>query len=325
MSQYIHDSVDSILTAMKKISFCILTFHRPHLLEILVQSLTDLTYSNKEIIVVDNSVRGPLLSELPDSHAELKYIRNGMNLGIAGRNIGLRNAKGEYIITLDDDIYGITDESLRRIVNIFSDNPNIGAICFKIIDEKHGRCSNWCHHYKLEEFENRYFDTNEISEGAVAFRRDALVRSGLYPSDFFISHEGADLACRLINNGYRIIYCPDVVVKHNHAFGGREDWRRYYFDTRNQVWFVARNYPIWMGLKYLSRGLVSMFIYCLRDGYVKWYVSAIFDALKKLPEVLKERNVIGADARYIIRKIEQNRPGLGYMLKRRMFTRGVRI
>ena len=310
---------------MDRISIVILTFNRPELLKCLLTSLSMFSYKDIEIIVVDNGSPPYFEMQASGQTPKVRYIRNEENRGIEGRNIGLRNANGQYVVTLDDDVRGIDDNSLRVMLRIFDDDPSVGAICFKVIDGEKGGPTNWCHHYKVEEYANRYFATNEISEGAVVFRKSAIEKAGCYPGYFFISHEGADLACRLINMGYNIVYCPEIVVRHYHAGRGRAGWRRYYYDTRNQIWFAIRNYPIAMGAKYLIRGLGSMFIYCVRDGYVRYFVKAIYDGLRKSREVWKERNVIEKKAQRIIKEIEGNRPGVVYMASRRMMRRGIGI
>src|SRR5690606_9987181 len=129
-----------------------------------------------------------------------------------------------------------TQDKLNEIKLKFEEDDEISAICFKVIDEESGEITNWSHHSDPDIFSDKTFDTYEISEGAVAFRRKIFEEVGLYPIEFFISHEGPDLAFRILNSNHRIIYFPGVDVVHAHAVEGRANWRRYYYDTRNSIW-----------------------------------------------------------------------------------------
>src|SRR5690606_20187344 len=130
------------------------------------------------------------------------------------------------------------------IASIFEKNPSADGICFKVIDEKDGAITNWCHHCDPNLFSNKSFETYEISEGAVAFRRDTFNQVGFYTKEFFISHEGLDLAIRILKSGKSIIYCPEIEVVHAHAAEGRKNWRRYYYDTRNLIWLAYCHYNL---------------------------------------------------------------------------------
>ena len=244
---------------------------------------------------------------------------------MAARNKGISEASGDIVITLDDDIIGIDDFDIKKLVELFESKPDVGAVCFKIVDYDTGEVCNWCHHYKKEEFCDREFLTDEITEGAVAFRKSALDRSGLYPAYFFISYEGSDLLVRMLDAGYKTIYSPQICVRHRTAQEGRKNWRRYYYDSRNQIWMVARNYPFHLGLKYLIRGLTAMLFYSIRDGFLIYWAKGICDGFKGLPKVLQDRKTFSKETKKTLKEISSKRPNLGYMIRRRMFSREVRL
>jgi len=114
--------------------------------------------------------------------------------------------------------------SLDRLGELFGES-SIGAVNFKVLEEGTGRVANWVHHRSVEAYADAEFDTYEITEGAVAFRRSILQRVGGYPATFFLSHEGPDLAFRIMNHGARVIYSPAVSVTHSFAPEGRPSWR----------------------------------------------------------------------------------------------------
>ena len=90
----------------------------------------------------------------------------------------------------------------KHCVRLFED-PAIACVNFKVVEEGTGRLLNWVHHRSARLFADVSFDTYEITEGAAAFRRSSLQAAGGYPESFFLSHEGPDLAYRLMDRGWR--------------------------------------------------------------------------------------------------------------------------
>lgn len=114
---------------MVKTSIIITTYNRPELLKRALKSAQNQTYKDYEIIVVDDHSDGLRKSETlwivyPPSEKRVenvKLIRHEVNKGLsAARNTGIKVAKGEYIVCLDDDNELAPDfltESLLAISN----------------------------------------------------------------------------------------------------------------------------------------------------------------------------------------------------------------
>jgi len=298
-------------------SVVILTYNRPEPLSKLLSHLENLNHDSVEVIVVDNN-SSPPINGIHDIYPFAKFITLEDNLGIGGRNVGIKNASAPIIITIDDDIIGIDSNDINVLVNIFSDK-SIGAVCFKVLNEHNDDIVDWCHHRKIELYHNESFNTAEITEGAVAFRKEIIEEAGLYPGEFFISHEGPDLAFRIMNLGYKVIYDPRIAVRHSRSELARPSWRRYYYDSRNLLWLVVRNYPLVSGSRRLSIGIISLAIYSVRDGFFRFWLKGVYDGIKGIPDALSNRIMLTDPARAMLKDIEKNRPGLLYMIKRRMF------
>lgn len=306
-----------------KLSIVILTYNRGELIQNLLRSLSQIKYTPLEIIVVDNHSDVPVKSFISDKFPAVTVLEMEENIGVGGRNYGIAVATGDIIITLDDDILGVDDAAIKKMISLFLD-PVIGAICFKVLDPD-GNISNWCHHYPAESFAEKTFITNEITEGAVCFRKETLELSGPYPDFFFISHEGPDLAYRIMNVGYNVIYSPEIIVTHYHSSIGRTNWRRYYYDTRNQFWLAARNYPLPYAVKSLSIGLTAMLIYSIRDGFFLYWLKGVAGGLIGLRRAYRGRSRPTERTLAIVKEIDRNRPGFISMVKKRLFQKQVRI
>ena len=74
-----------------------------------IDSVIKQTYSNIEIIVVDDNsqdkgLRNRIKEKIKKYSENIQYIENETNLGGAkSRNVGIEKARGEYISFLDDD------------------------------------------------------------------------------------------------------------------------------------------------------------------------------------------------------------------------------
>jgi len=92
-----------------KISIVILTYNRSTLLKDLLLSLQKLRYEPLEIIVIDNYSEDNTEEMIGSAFPNIGYIRTNKNIGVSARNLGLKRATGDIVVTLDDDIIGLDD------------------------------------------------------------------------------------------------------------------------------------------------------------------------------------------------------------------------
>ncbi|MDX1754886.1 MAG: glycosyltransferase [Marinobacter sp.] len=311
---------------LPKCSIVILTYNRPDEITRNVRELVAEFDDDVEIIVVDNCSETEVSRLLTAYSSRIKVIRLARNMGVSGRNVGISAAVSEIIVSLDDDVFGFSRESLEKVVSQFENSKSLAALNFKVVDDKTLLQMNWIHHRRIEHWGDKPFETYEISEGAVALRKRSFTKAGGYMDDFFISHEGPDLALRLMKAGETVEYNPEIVVRHAHSLAGRESWRRYYYDTRNLIWLTLRHFPVALLAKKMLVGLGAQFIYSLRDGYFKYWLKGIVDAIKGIKKIKKTRDPINGNVLREYRRIESYNPGLPYMIKIRLFKKdGIKI
>ena len=88
------------------VSVVIPVFNRADLIARTVETVTNQTYTNWELIIVDDHSSDDLLSTLQSLPAfdRIKYVRHEVNKGVsAARNTGIQEASGKYISILDSD------------------------------------------------------------------------------------------------------------------------------------------------------------------------------------------------------------------------------
>lgn len=312
------------MNAPLDIAIVVLTYNRRDNLRELLDGLTPLLPVVREVIVVDNCSADGTAAMIAADYPRLQCLRTERNEGVSARNHGVAAATAAVVVTLDDDLLGLSVAHLRWLVDTFAAEPRLGALNFHVLDFFTGRTCNWVHHRPAEASGSR-FATYEITEGAVAVRREAFLAAGGYCREFFISHEGPDLAWRLMNAGYTVEYDGTVALQHKHAQGSRDPWRFYYYDTRNHVWLAARNLPWTRTPGYLARGLGAMAFYALRDGYFVWWAQGVRDGFSGLPAMLRTRQAWTVDTARRCREIDGHRPGFWELVRQRLRGGGYRL
>jgi GT2 family glycosyltransferase len=110
---------------MKKISIIAITWNSLEYIKETTPKLLNLQYPNLEIIYVDNGSTDGTLEYL-QSHKQVKVISNSENLGISkAKNIGVKQATGDYVLMLDDDMLIENPNFLTNIIKFYEglDNP----------------------------------------------------------------------------------------------------------------------------------------------------------------------------------------------------------
>ena len=98
-----------------RVSVIIPTFNRPQLLGKALASVAEQTYTDYEIIVVDDGSTVPGTENVCRKFSKCCYIRHE-NQGLsATRNRGIRKACGEFIALLDDDDSWKSDKLERQV------------------------------------------------------------------------------------------------------------------------------------------------------------------------------------------------------------------
>ena len=127
------------------------TYNRVDLLKRAVESVRNQTYTNLEIIIVDDCSTDEThqyLKEVSDLDQRIRYFIKDKNSGACvSRNIAIQNASGEYITGLDDDDYFTTDRIdilLQGWFNVLAKNKCVSGIYsnYFIISKNRNRISN---------------------------------------------------------------------------------------------------------------------------------------------------------------------------------------
>jgi GT2 family glycosyltransferase len=308
-----HARASTCDSALPLISVVILYYKRRETIAESIESVLHQTYSNLELILVDNHSEDGLKPWLGTLGYDVKLIELPQNLGTCGgRNAGIRAARGEIVVCLEDDISFLSRFELTNLLKVFELHPNIHVLALKICNPDTGKLSlrEWCHARSWKESAEHEFETNWFGEGASAFRREVFDSCGLYYEPLFYGVESHELIIRLMNGGCRILYTPHVRVGHRAAKSGRTPERQFYYYTRNYFWLAYKNHHFANGVRFLLPKLLMMFYFALRTRNFRPFFRGIFHGITGLRRIRADRTrATKATERYFA-EIEKYRPGL---------------
>ncbi len=144
---------------MPRVSVIIPTYNRANYICEAIDSVLSQTYTDYEIMVIDDGSTDNTKGVLQPYSSKIKYLFQE-NRGIAAaRNYGIRNSTGEFIAMLDSDDQWLP-EKLKIQVATISSNPELAFVCSGsyVIDGDGKIIDIWKKSRKLnsETFDNLY-------------------------------------------------------------------------------------------------------------------------------------------------------------------------
>lgn len=213
-----------------------------------------------DVVAVDNGSTDGSQEMLAAEYPQVMLIQNDKNEGLSrASNQGIRATSGKYVLLLNNDT--IVNRSLDLLVDFLDENPKVGAVGGKLLNEDGTTQSCYNNFSTLgEEFlistrlgellrpgYPSIMDSNEIqpvdwmSSACLLLRRTTLDQVGLLDESYFIYGDEADLQYRIKKAGWEIYFLPEVTTLH---YGGRSmtRWPRRKMVYRGKMLFFQKNY-----------------------------------------------------------------------------------
>ena len=196
-------------------------------------SLKNQIYKNFEIVFVDNGSKDGSVEFVKKYYPKAVLIENKVNLAIAeGNNIGVKKAKGDYILLLNNDIK-VGKTYLKELLEGFEELPQASILQSKIVlmdkPEILDSCGSFwtdtgfIYHYGYQKAANRkqYNIAYPVFSGKSAsmiVKREVIDRIGMYDNAYWGYYEETDHCHRAWIAGFETWYWPKAEVRHK--FGG---------------------------------------------------------------------------------------------------------
>jgi GT2 family glycosyltransferase len=230
-----------------------------------------------EIIVVDNGSKDGTPEMIAECFPEVRFIETGQNLGYAkGNNVGIRAAKGRYIMIINPDII-LFEGVVEKLVEFMDSHPDVGIVGPKLLNPDKTlqfSCykfhSFWIPLYRrtplgklpwvrkaIDEFLMKDWDHNSVREvdwllgGCLLIRSSALWDVGLLDERYFAYFDDVDLCRMMWNKGWKVVYYPLVSVVHFHRRESAEAfWVTSIFNKVTRIHIASWIKYFWKWRKY---------------------------------------------------------------------------
>ncbi|GGC86632.1 glycosyl transferase family 2 [Flavobacterium lutivivi] len=222
-----------------QLSVIILNYNVRYFLELCVLSVQKAIQNiDAEIIVVDNNSSDDSCAMMKERFPNVKLIENKTNFGFPkGNNIGVDQAKGEYICILNPDTV-VAEDTFEKILNTKNWQLNTGIIGCKLIDgtgnflseSKRGVPTPWVAFtkifglYKISNLFGKYYAQNlsenqsgkvDILVGAfMVMKRSLYLEVGGFDENCFMYSDDIDLSYMVKKSGRENYYFAETSVIH---------------------------------------------------------------------------------------------------------------
>lgn len=203
---------------MKKVSAIITTHNRIELLKKAIDSVCKQTYSNIECIVVDdNSNDGTYewINELIKYNKNIKYIRISSKSKSGGgyaRNLGIREATGDYVAFLDDDDEWMQDK-IEKQVKIIEKYRDVGIVlCARRIEYNFGQLyiDEKCIDEGIQDYSKKILYNIIGVTSMMMFRKDVFENVGMFDENLKFWQE-YDLTIRICQK-YKVFFMNEFLL-----------------------------------------------------------------------------------------------------------------
>ena len=300
------------------VSVLIVTWNRKKDVLETVESVYEQAYRKFEIIVVDNGSDDGTLAALHLSRPDVKVVALDRNMGIsAGRNAGIRIARGEIIFCLDSDA-SLHHDALTNLVHRFQADLDIGVINSKIVNAYTKELDGgpgWAYSEEQKANQDVEFLSWSFSEGGAAIRKQVFDQVGLFWELLFFGCEGQELSLRVWDAGYKVLYYPGSIVYHRASSQQRvagKDRDSLFF--KNNLYIYIARYPFWLLILIGPLKIGAVMLRGLRRGYLLEVLKTLSEVVRAIPLLLKHRRPIQNQTAFLYLKLQRQQGPLSWGL-----------
>tara|TARA_B100000029_G_scaffold39240_1_gene36748 strand:+ start:3234 stop:4274 length:1041 start_codon:yes stop_codon:yes gene_type:complete len=237
------------------VSIIVLNYNAGELLLNCIDSLKKSKYTNLEIIVVDNISSDSSQKKCKEKFPDIKLIQNKKNLGYCGgNNVGIKEAKGEFIAILNPDTV-VEPNCIGELISAYNDigeglfQPKILSLNEENVLQSTG---NMLHIFgfgfardKGKKVEEKIEGIEKIgyASGTCLFTsREVFNKVGLLDEFLFLYHDDLDFGWRAAQIGIDSFYVPKAKIFHVESYSLKWSAKKFYWLERNRKYCLLTHY-----------------------------------------------------------------------------------
>ncbi|MDY0083127.1 MAG: glycosyltransferase [Ignavibacteriaceae bacterium] len=224
------------------LSIIIVNYNVKEFLQNLIHSIEKASLNlTKEIIVIDNASDDGSVEFIREKFPQVNLVANKTNLGFGkANNIGLKQAKGKYILLINPDTI-VAEDTFEKMIQFFESNDNVGLAGCKILNPdgtlqlacRRSFPGPWTSFTKVTGLstlfpksrifarynltyldENDTYEVDAISGSFMMMKREVYEKTGGFDEQFFMYGEDLDLCYRIQKAGYKVFYVHPTQIIH---------------------------------------------------------------------------------------------------------------
>jgi hypothetical protein len=278
------------------VSVIVLNYNAGELLLNCIESIKKSAYKNLEIIVVDNISTDKSQEICKEKYPNIKLIQNDENFGYCeGNNIGIRKARGDFIMILNPDTI-VEPNCIRELIFAHEKlgeglyQPKILSLNEKQVLQSTG---NMIHVFGFGFAKDKGRKDEEVGEeikkigyasGTCLFTsKSVLEKVGLLDSFLFLYHDDLDLGWRASQIGINSYYVPKSKIYHVESYSLKWSAKKFYWLERNRKYCLLTHYSKDTYAKiHSSLCLVDFFVwfFYISKGFLGAKIKAELDIRK---------------------------------------------
>lgn len=260
----------------------------------------------EEIIIVDNASKDESLDIIKDEFLDkVTLITQNENKGFSSAvNVGIKKSKSEFTVLLNNDTE-LDEHYIENLYNCINEKKDAFAVSSKmmryddrsIIDDAGDEYTllGWARKRgdgKVGDLYNQDEEVFSACAGAAIYRTEVFKEIGYFDEAFFAYLEDMDISYRARIYGYKNYFCSDAVVYHigSATSGSRHNDFKVKLTVRNNIFLIYKNMPFLQMLinsPFLLLGILIKYLYFIRKGLGKSYITGLKNAFKEIDNVEK--------------------------------------
>lgn len=258
-----------------KFSIVMANFNGYETTKLAIDSMKKFTYTNFDIIVVDDCSTDDSIKQFEKNYPEIILIKSPQNGGLnKSYNLGIDHALrngSEYVFTCQNDTYDYSSNMLEVILEEFEKDDKIGMVGPTIYDAEGNYRWNGVN-------KNKFGTLMNVSECFV-IKKEVYQKIGLFNEKLVVYFEDIDLIIRLRNAGYKTSAVTNVDLIHSgHVTFNKQKFYPNYLRSRN-VPFFLRRYIDKKKYRFIIRQMIA---------------EEIPNIINKMGKSLKNNDIMGA-------------------------------
>jgi GT2 family glycosyltransferase len=196
-----------------------------------------------EIIVIDSNSQDKSAEMIREHYPDINFIAAEKNLGFnSGNNLGIKNAKGKYILIINTDIVFLYEDAIKKLFDFMESNEKVALAGPRVLNPDkttqysvmkfHKIWTPFCRRTfmgntklgkkELDRFEMTDWDhkTNKdvdwVFGACMIIRKKAIDEVGMLNENLFLYFGDTDWARRFWQAGWQVYYVADAKVIHLH-------------------------------------------------------------------------------------------------------------